>query len=285
MSYRNRRLMPHPVLSTDGDDYRPECEFSAEVPLSRISDGGRDITITVQYRLKAPTLCELIERGQARYCAVVECPKTYRRSSHIIEGAEDIIMLRRQDYDDRLVLTPYVAAVDAIAAFNPSELHEELQGLLPVDGADLPAGAILAIGPAAEIQLEPPTAVESIIDLAPNSNLQAGQYAVDLSGQRIAINVHPSVWRGVQQVRNRQEQQPILHQALYLHAIDKAIRGLSDGEGKRWAEVIKRKMIDSGIEIDEAEVLLENSETYAQQIFQNPLAGMLAALQQESDDD
>ena len=270
MSYRNRRLMPHPVLSPDRDDYRPEYEFSAEVPLSMVSDGGRDITITVQYRLNAPTLCDLIERGKARYCAVVECPKTYRRSSHVIQGTEDIIMLRRQEYDGRLVLTPYVAAVDSIAAFNPPELHDELQQLLPADGADLPAGAILAIGLAAEISLESPTAVESIIDLVPNSKLQSSHFAVDLSGQRIAINVHPSVWGGVQQVRSRQERQPILHQALYLHAIDKAIRSLSDSEGKRWAEVISRKMVDSGIDVNDEESLSENSETYAQQIFQNP---------------
>lgn len=285
MSYRNRRLMPHPVLSADRDDYRPEYEFSADIPLKMISDGGRDITITVQYRLNSPTLCDLIERGQARYCTVVECPKTYRRTSHVNEGSEDIIMLRRPEYDGNLVLTPYVAAVDGISAFNPPELNDELCLLLPENGADLPPGAILAIGSATEISLEPPAAVESIIDLVPNSNLAPGQFAVDLSGQRIAINVHPSVWQGVQQVRNRQQRQPVLHQALYLHAIDKAIRSLSDSEAKRWAEVISRKLVENGIEVDDEEVLSENSETHAQQIFQNPLERMLTALQQENDDD
>jgi hypothetical protein len=279
MSYRNCRLMPHPVLSVDRDDYQPGYEFSADVPLRMISDGGRDITITVQYQLNVPTLCDLIERGQARYCTVVECPKTYRRSSHTNVGAEDIIMLRRQEYDGRLVLTPYIAAVDDIVSFNPSELNEEFRQLLPADGAVLPVGAILAIGLATEISLETPSAVESIIDLVPNSNLQSSQFAVDLTGQRIAINVHPSVWVGVQQVRNRQELQPILHQALYLHAIDKAIRSLSDNEDKRWAEVISRKLVDGGVEVDDEESLSENSETHAQQIFQNPLERMLTALQ------
>ena len=285
MSYRNRRLMPHPVLSTDREDYQSGYEFSAEVPLKMISDGGKDITIAVQYHLNVSTLCNLIEQGRARYCSVVECPKTYQRSSHVNEGAEDIIMLRRQEYDGRLILTPYIAAVDDVSAFNPPELHDELRQLLPVNGTDLPAGAILAIGLATEISLEPPAAVESIIDLVPNSNLDASQFAVDLSGQRIAINVHPNVWADVQQVRNRQERQPILHQALYLHAIDKAIRNLTDSEGKRWADVVVRKLADNGIETEDEADLSENSETYAQKIFQNPLERMLTALQQESDDD
>jgi polyphosphate kinase len=70
-----------------------------------------------------------------------------------------------------------------------------------------------------------------------------------------------------------------------LHAIDKAVRSLSDSEGKRWAEVISRKLVDSGIEVDDEEALSENSETHAQLIFQNPLERMLTALQQESADD
>ena len=283
MSYRNRRLMPHPVISADRNDYRPGYEFAADIPLKMISDGGRDITITVQYHLNAPTLCDLIERGQARYCTVVECSKTYRRTGHVNEGTEDIIMLRRTDYDGKLILTPYVAAVDGISAFNPPELEDELRQLLPADGMNLPAGSILAIGSATEISLESPAAVESIIDLVPNSNLPTGQFAVDLSGQRIAVNVHPGVWANVQQVRNSQERQPVLHQALYLHAIDKAIRGLSDNEDKRWAEVIHRKLVESGIEVDDEEILAENSETHAQRIFQNPLERMLTALQQEVD--
>lgn len=285
MSYRNQRLMPHPVLSADRNDYRPGCEFVAEIPWSRISDGGRDITITVQYRLKAPTLHDLITQGQARYCTVVECPKTYRRSSHHSnEGGQDLIMLKRPEYDGKLTLTPYVAAIADIPAFKPPELDDELRRLIPAGGTDLPAGAILAIGLPTEIELDNQTAVESIIDLAPDSGLRKGQFAVDLTGQRIAINVHRNIWQDIQQLRNRSDKQPLLRQSLYLYAIEKAIRNLDDGEGKRWADVIRRKLADNGID-DDPELIAENSEIHAQQIFQNPLEGMLTALQQEGGDD
>lgn len=286
MSYRNQRLMPHPVLSADRNDYQPGCEFAAEIPWSRISDGGRDITVTVQYRLKAPTLHDLIAQGQAGYCMVVECPKTYRRSSHHSnEGAQDLIMLKRPEYDGKLTLTPYVAAVASIRAFNPPELDDELRLLIPAGGTDLPAGAILAIGAATEIELDNQAAVESIIDLAPDSGLQQGQFAVDLSGQRIAINVHRNIWPDIQQLRGRSDKEPLLRQSLYLYAIDKAIRNLdAEGEGKRWADVIRRKLADNGID-DDFEQLADNSEIYAQRIFQNPLEGMLTALQQEGGDD
>ena len=284
MSYRNRRLMPHPVLSADRDDYRDEYEFTAEVPWSRVSDGGRDIAITVQYRLNVPTLQNLITEGCARYCTVVECSKTYRRSSHIYEGSEDLIVLKRQEYDGKLTLTPYVAAMVDIPAFNPPEIDDELRQLIPAGGANLPAGAILAIGAASEIELENEVAVESIFDLAPDSRLRLGEFSVDITGQRIAINVHPDTKTEILRVRNRADREPLLHQALYLYALDKAIRNLAEHEGNRWADVIRRKLADNGIGHDD-ELLAENSEAFAQQIFQYPLGRMLTALQRESDDD
>ena len=62
----------------------------------------------------------------------------------------------------------------------------------------------------------------------------------------------------------------MLHQALYLHALEKAIRNLSDHAGKRWATVVQQKLEENNIFADGKE-LDEYSERYAQLIFQNPL--------------
>ena len=135
-------------------------------------------------------------------------------------------------------------------------------------------GQSWAIGAASEIELENEVAVESIFDLAPDSRLRLGEFSVDITGQRIAINVHPDTKTEILRVRNRADREPLLHQALYLYALDKAIRNLAEHEGNRWADVIRRKLADNGIGYDD-ELLAENSEVFAQQIFQYPLGRML----------
>ena len=57
---------------------------------------------------------------------------------------------------------------------------------------------------------------------------------------------------------------------------------LPDHAGKRWATVVQQKLVENNIFADIGEELDENSERYAQLIFQNPLARMLNALQEET---
>ena len=280
MSHRNHRSMPHPVLSSQRQDYAPECQFSIVTPQTMLAAGGKEIAITVKYLLSSPTLLEMVADQKANYVSVVECTRTYRRESHATNANEELLLLNRSEWQGTLTVTPYVAATEDIAAFAAPEHSPIIKALVP-GGTDLPAGAILAIGDITEVELEDETSVESIFDLAPNRQIPIGAFTTDLTGQRIAINLHPDDLTRVNTTRHQTQYEPMLHQALYLHALDKAIRNLPDHIGKRWATVIQHKLAERSIDAD-SDDLTENSERYAQVIFENPLERMLNALQEET---
>ena len=280
MSHRNHRSMPHPVLSNQRQDYAPECKFSILTPQTMLAAGGKEIAITVKYLLSSPTLLELISDRRASYVSLVECTRTYRRESHAAHTDEELLLLDRTEWQGTLTVTPYIAATEDIPAFTAPEHNQLIKALAP-SGTDLPAGAILAIGDITEVELDDDTGVESIFDLAPNRTTPVGAFATDLTGQRIAINLHPDDLAKINATRYQTQHEPMLHQALYLHALEKAIRNLSDHPGKRWATVVQQKLEENNIFADGKE-LDEYSERYAQLIFQNPLARMLNALQEET---
>lgn len=276
MSHRNHRTMPHPVLSKQRSDYAPECGFDILTPHTVLA-GGKDINITIKYQLTSPTLLELIAAERARYITVAECTRTYRRESYPSRGDEDVLTLARSDWEESLTLSPYVAATADIAGFTAPE-HSAIVKALTPSGIDLPAGAILAIGDIKEVPLEPETGVAAIFDLATDRNLTVGAFSVNLTGQRIAINLHPDDFGKVNVARNQTHYEPLLHQALYLHALDKAVRNLADYPDLRWATVLRQRLAEHGFDPD-ADDLSENSERYAQAIFQHPLKRMLETLQ------
>ncbi len=278
MSHRNHRSMPHPVLSNQRQDYAPECQFNILTPQTMLAAGGKEIAITVKYLLSSPTLLELIADRRASYVSVVECARTYRRESHAAHSDEELLLLDRAEWQGTLTLTPYISATEDIPAFTAPEHNQLIKALAP-GGIDLPAGAILAIGDITLVELDDDASVESIFDLAPNRQTPVGAFATDLTGQRIAINLHPDDLARVNTTRYQTQHEPMLHQALYLHALEKAIRNLPDHTGKRWATVVQHKLEEHKIYTD-GEDLAENSERYAQLIFQNPLARMLNALQE-----
>lgn len=272
--------MPHPVLSKQRQDYLPECHFEVVTPQSMLAAGGKEIAITVKYLLSSPTLLKMVADQRAAYICVVECPRTYRRERYASHSDEDLLLLNREEWQGTLTVAPYVAATQDIPAFIAPE-HSPLVKALAPGGVDLPAGAILAIGDIIEVELEEDKGVESIFDLAPNRELPAGSFGTDLTGQRIAINLHPDDLAKINAVRYQMHQEPMLHQALYLHALEQAMRNLSDHAGKRWATVIQHKLEQHSIYAD-AEELAEKSEGYAQLIFENPLTRMINALQEET---
>ena len=279
MSHRNHRSMPHPVLSKQRQDYAPEYHFSIITPQKMLAAGGKEIAITIKYILNSPTLLELIAERRAKYTSVLECTQTYQRESYSTDSDEEFLLLNRAEWQGTISLTPYVAATEDISGFTAPE-HKPLIRALAPDGTNLPAGAILAIGDITEIELDDEANVESIFDLASNRQVQVGSFTTDLTGQRIAINLHPEDLAKINTARYQTQQEPMLHQALYLHALDKAIRNLPDYRGKRWGKVVQHKLEEQNIHVD-GEDLAENSEEYAQLIFRNPMARMLNALREE----
>lgn len=283
MGHRNHSRIPHPVLSKQRRDYESGYHFAVHTPHKVLTGTGKNISVIVKYDTNSPTLLDLIAKSRAGYVSLIECADTYKRERVMSFQAEDRIDLERSGWQGKFTITPYIAATENITGFQASE-HRDLIKLLAPAGIDLPAGAILAIGDVEEIELEDTPSVNSIFDLAPNRQTPIGTFSTDLTGQRIAINLHPDDFSKINRVRQQKNQELLLHQSLYLHSLDLAIRNLADHGDKRWAIIIRQKLEAQGINPN-GDDLADNSESWAQKIFQNPLDRMLNTLQQEGNNE
>ncbi len=282
MSHRNHHIFPHPVLSPQRQDYESQYSFEVLTPHTVLFRMGQNINIRLKYQLQSNCLRNLIVENRATYMAVIECSRTYQRRSFPSCAEENDLMLNRSEWQGNLHLTPYVATTTEIPGFGTPEHSSMIRRLAP-QGIDLPAGAILAVGNIIAIDLEEESAIQSIFDIVPDRGREKGTFSTELSGERIAINIHPDSLENFQNIRRQSQFEPLLHQALYLHTLHKALLGLEDHTHRRWAQVLHRRLEAKGISISEE--LADNAELYAQQLFDLPFARMLDTLNQETDDE
>ncbi|MXZ24367.1 MAG: hypothetical protein F4Y80_05765 [Caldilineaceae bacterium SB0665_bin_21] len=281
MSHSSHGVFPHPVLSPRRRDYRPECEFKLVVPEPILNARG-EINIPVEFLIDCPSLGRLVEDERATCVCLVECASTYQRRAFSVRGFQDILGLHHADLPDSFRITPYIAATQTINGFCVEEFSEVAKVLLP-KGIDLQSGAVLAIGDAVEIEVKDPGT--SIFNLGVDSSLPPGIFSTDLSGERIAINVHRDDLRRVHQLR-RQNGLALMGQALFLHSVGEALRGLVDhGSNKRWATVLRRTVREVKGEMADEDIA-EYSERIAQEIFQGKsFSGFLDAMLPEIQDE
>ena len=276
MSHNNHEVFPHPVLSPRRRDYRNGSVFKIIAPEPLLNAHG-EITVLVEFQITCSSLKQLVEDGSAACVCLVECTSTYHRRAFSVHGFQELLVLQHADFPDSFRITPYIATTEAISGFCADEFSEVVKNLLP-EGIDLEAGAVLAIGNAEEIEVTDPIA--SIFDLGADASLPQGFFATELGGERISINVHPDDWHHVNLLRNRSNGLDFLGQALYLHSVGEALRGLGDHREKRWAKCLLDKVRETRPEMAEEDIA-EKSELIAQEIFQGKFfSGFLAAVPQ-----
>ena len=282
MSHGNLHNFPYPVLSPQRSDYHARCHFAVQIPHAALSRGGI-INIALKFSLSSEFLLSLIEERKAAYMAMVECARTYQRQSFPFRSADEVLELDHGEWPDSLQLTPYVTSTQPLPAFHSAEHSSLIQALAP-QGINLPVGAFLAIGHSVSIEPEEEEAVVSIFDLVPNRHLTQGSFRTDLTGERIAIHLHPADHKALAEMRQRSGTEPLLHQGLYLHALHKALRHIQDYGDRQWSRVLRQRLAAATAQ-DEHEDWAGNAETLAQQLLERPLARMLDTLRPDSGDE
>ena len=287
MTTFNRRDLPHPTLKPAGSDYEGTIFFRAEPAAIRRSAQAEDISIALKYRLNSTVLRDLIASGKAHYHTLTECAATKLRESHISNEDVHTIRLDAKQYRGQVLIKPFVIASQSIANIGSNEWAPGVKNLLP-NGASVPSGAILAIGAEKSFDTDTTTDLESYVEITPSQIVQRGRFKVDLSGQRIVIQINPDDKPDLDRVRRDEDSLQALFPSMYQRAIEEAVRHHCKEEhaDKRWAARIADKLSDYDLVSDDPEVLEANSLDYAQQIMDNPLARIttLAAAHQASEE-
>ena len=185
MSTWHRRLFPYPLLAPRTDDYEEPSSFGVEVPEAVLNNGSH-IKVGLAFRLHSAALRGLINSDRAGYAVDISCPRTFVRTTHVTEERHTLF-LDASEYDEELLLTPYVVSKGDIEEFRSAEHAPEWRAHRP-GGFSVPTAGILAVGNTTRIALED-SPVNSVIDLVSNPRVPDGTFTVELDDDRIKIHV------------------------------------------------------------------------------------------------
>lgn len=283
MTTWHHRMLPFPLLAPWTEDYL-NSSFGVEVP-EAVLNNGRQVKIELFFRLHSVSLRRLIEKLEATYAVEVSCPRTFARSTHPASERHEL-NLDASDYDEEIIVTPYVASLGTFEKFRAPEHASEWSDYRP-KGFSVPTAGILAVGNSTRIILKD-SALSSVIDLIANPNVSDGSFAIQLDDERIKIHVPDAEKENIEAVRNRRGSSlefTALFPGLYLHAVAEALRNLSNYEHTRWAFAIRNALDGSGHGEVDAELLKNDALKYAQDIMEQPLGKLLIAAMIPNEED
>ena len=188
------------------------------------------------------------------------------------------LLLDASDYDEEILITPYVVSTRALEEFRSSEHASEWRDHRP-KGFSVPTAGLLAVGNNTRIILED-SGVSSVIDLIANPNVSDGTFTVQLDDERIKIHVPIAEKEKIEAVRTRRGSSvefAALFPGLYLHAVAEALRNLSEHENTRWAFTMRNALDRSGHGGVGAELLRNHALRYAQDLMDQPVGVFLTA--------
>ena len=278
-----QRLLPYPLLAPWTDDYEV-TDFGVDVPEAALNN-GRQIKISLVFRLSSSSLRDLLESGKARYAVEIRGPKTF--TSFTQEALEkDNLVLEATDFKEEMLLTPYVVSTCPIEGFTSPEHAPEWRYNRP-EGFSIPISGILAVGKTTRIILEA-SGVDSVIDLVANPSVAAGTFHIQLDEERIKIHVPIAEKESIEAVRKRRGsgvEFAGLFPGLYLHAAAEALRNLSEHESTRWAFTFRNALEKCGHGSVDTDLLRTDALRFAQDLMGQPVGAFLtAALNSEEED-
>ena len=279
MTTWNSREFPYPLLAPWTDDYGDK-EFGAVVPRA-VLNNGKDISLTIKYRLTSQYLLALVSAGKAHYLALVSCSKTSMRFAYPSTQDEDVHVLDASDYSESIELRPYLVATENIDGFASDE-HTAEFGYFKPDGFDIPAASILAVGDRAVVTLEDGDSPNSVIDLVSNPKIQDGRFDVYLDDHRIKVHVSPNDKNQIEAIRDRDKSLAMatLYPSIYLHVVTEALRNISEYPEAPWVHTMRESIAKHNINVDDEE-LKNNALSHAQTLMDRPVGMLLKAFDRE----
>ncbi len=278
MTTYNRRDLPHPILKPNGTDYVPQSFFRCEPVAIRRSVQTQEITVAVRYSQNSEGLNKLIELGSAQFQCLTECVATLLRELYRSTTRNHTIRLSSTQYQGQVLLRPFIIATVDIPNFRCIDWSPSIQKLLP-EGAAIPVGSILAIGQETSFDVNTANEQESYIEITPSQDVDSSRFRIDLSGERIVIEINPDDKPAIDRIRQDEDLLQSLFPSMYQRAVEEAVRQhrKEDHAGKRWAVRIAETLAEHQLETDDSDLLEANSLDYAQQIMQNPLARIISS--------
>lgn len=174
---------PYPVLG-NGDDIAGIFNTAFEVTLS-----PDKTQIAYKIDIKNNTIETLISLGLAQYVIQIECRSTFYRRAFCFKEKKGVIEIDTQRLREKVSVSFYVCALQAIPDYTPSDCHPDYAGLsFPIEKADILADGGEGIF-IAEKQFDPLNAPVSSFMKIQAGNNETGPMIVDPDDDDIIIRL------------------------------------------------------------------------------------------------
>lgn len=284
----NYRQYPHPVLSYFADDVI-DSDFQASLKSSKTQN-------TYIFEAQCVTSCdginELIEEKKACFAFHFECSTTRYRKVFRSFDSNFTFQLPADSIEGKVQICSFILAAQNLENYSLPEFHPDYEG----HTFSIKKGDVLAIDDErtffAEKEYDPLKRIPSIFSIQPNRDENALSFDIDSSGHKIIIKLSENNFEHYKTISLNQNLQPLLSSLIIMPALVSILESVKnagdqeiDLEEYRWYRVIKRRLKEFGVDIDNKSTFSDSTLALAQKLIGEPLNTSLLALVNFEDED
>ncbi len=276
------RQFPHPVLSFFSDDL-VGCEYQCTVTVTSTSTTFNFDVVAVN---SSQDINSLLKSKKASNAIHIDCPTTRYRQVFKFNDRRHSFSIDSRYLEGNVQVSRFVLAETDIESYSNSNFHSDYNGT----SFSIFKGDILALNKSftfdAEKELDPLKSIPSIFSIRLNKEDKAPAVDVQLS-KKINIYLSEENYRKFKMLNQIQSLSPVVAQIVLIPALTMILEKLMhadkdiilEWEDSRWFKVLKKKLKDLNVDIDEQKWTEESSLLLSQKLIGEPISKSLEAIE------
>ncbi|WP_319380175.1 hypothetical protein [Thiomicrorhabdus sp.] len=265
MKFDTQKAFPYPVLRPYSDDYL-DCEFQVIID-PEVSDNK--LSIGIEFIISNDEIKKEIEQGRASFVSVISCRDTFFKRVEVTQESNINAVYPADSLRGEVRIENYIVATNTIKNFTSVDLNKEFEGVQ----IDFEPGDVLAQEEPYLLYIDKEYFghVVSVLELVKRSDLDYGEFNIDIEDEHIKIELNPEMKDSIDEARNETSNKLILMNSIYMlaitYAVDNLKRAKEDYANYKWADVIEKQALNNSISLD------SNEDAYkiASKLMKNPL--------------
>lgn len=284
----NYRQYPHPVLSYFADDVI-DSDFQASLKSSKTQN---TYIFEAQCITSSDGIIQLINEKKACYAFHFECSTTRYRKVFRSYGPNFTFQLPADSIEGKVQICSFILATENIEHYFLPEFHSDYED----HTFSIKKGDVLAIDTErtfiAEKEYDPLKRIPSIFSVQPIRGENVQPVDIDSSGHKIIIKLSEDNFEYYKTISLNQNLQPLLSSLIIMPALVSILETIKNSDDQeidleelRWYRVIRSRLKEIGIDIENKSTFLDSTLAVAQKLIGEPLNASLLALVNFEDED